>query len=125
MNQLTKTAERTPTETRAAVAWATPRANIHEGKEAYMLELEMPGVPKEGLEITIENNELTIIGRRSDPEPAGELVYRETRPLNFRRVFDLDPSIDTTKISAKIDKGVVTLTLPKAERVKPRKITVS
>ncbi len=90
-----------------------------------MLELEMPGVPKEGLEITIENNELTIIGRRSDPEPAGELVYRETRPLNFRRVFDLDPSIDTTKISAKIDKGVVTLTLPKAERVKPRKITVS
>ena len=125
MNQLTQTAERTPTETRTPAAWATPRANIHEGKDSFLLELEMPGVPKEGLEITIENNELTIIGRRKDPEPTGELVYRETRPLNYRRAFDLDPAIETSKISAKIDKGVVTLTLPKAERVKPRKITVS
>jgi HSP20 family protein len=44
---------------------------------------------------------------------------------NFRRVFELDPSIDTNKISAKMDPGILTLTLPKAEHVKPRKITVS
>jgi len=52
------------------------------------------------------------------------LIHRESRTDNFRRSFELDPSIDTAKISAKIDQGVVTLTLPKAEQVKPRKITV-
>jgi len=55
----------------------------------------------------------------------GTLIHRESRPENFRRMFELDPSIDGDKISAKIDQGLVTLTLSKAEHVKPRKITVS
>jgi HSP20 family protein len=84
----------------------------------------MPGVNKEGLEIAVENNELTILGRRSLPAVDGTLIHRESRLENFRRTFELDPSIDTGKISAKIDQGVVTLTLPKAEQVKPRKIKV-
>jgi HSP20 family protein len=85
----------------------------------------MPGVKKDGLEISVENNELTIIGRRSLPAVEGTLIHRESRPGNLRRVFELDPSIDAPKISAKIVQGLVTLTLPKAEHVKPRKITVS
>lgn len=47
-----------------------------------------------------------------------------SRPADFRRVFELNPAIVTAKITAKLDQGVLTLTLPKAERVKPRKITV-
>jgi HSP20 family protein len=47
------------------------------------------------------------------------------RPENYQRTFELDPSIDAGKISAKIDQGLVTLTLPKAEHVKPRRIAVS
>ncbi len=90
-----------------------------------MLEIEMPGVKKDGLDISVENNELTIVGRRSLPTVEGTLVHRESRPENFRRVFELDPSIDGDKISAKIDQGLVRLTLPTAEHVKPRKITVS
>jgi HSP20 family protein len=58
------------------------------------------------------------------PEIDGTLVHRESRTENFRRAFELDPSIDTAKISAHIDQGMLTLTLPKAEKVKPRKITV-
>jgi HSP20 family protein len=85
----------------------------------------MPGVNKEGLEISVENNELTIVGRRSLPSVEGTLVHRESRPNNFRRAFEIDPSIDTGKISAKIEQGVVTLVLPKAEQVKPRKIEVA
>jgi HSP20 family protein len=85
----------------------------------------MPGVSKDGLELTVENGELVIIGRRTAAQPAGQLVYRESRRLDYRRAFELDPSIDTTKISAKLDQGVLTLHLPKAEAVKPRKITVS
>jgi HSP20 family protein len=53
------------------------------------------------------------------------LLHHESRLENFRRTFELDPSIDADKISAKIDQGLMTLTLPKAEHVKPRKITVS
>ncbi len=80
---------------------------------------------KEGLEASVENNELTIIGRHSLPRVEGALLHHESRPEHFRRAFELDPSIDADKISAKVDQGLVTLTLPKAEHVKPRRIAVS
>ena len=108
-----------------AQQFITPPASLTEIADGYMLEIEMPGVKKDGLDISVENNELTIVGRRSLPALEGMLIHRESRPENFRRVFELDPSIDGDKISAKIDQGLVTLTMPKAEHVKPRKITVS
>lgn len=102
-----------------------PAASVLEDADGYTLQVEMPGVNKGGLEISVENNELTILGRRSLPTVEGTLIHRESRVENFRRAFELDPSIDTDKISAKVDNGVVALTLPKAEQVKPRKIAVS
>jgi HSP20 family protein len=108
-----------------AEQFVTPPSSVTEIADGYTLEIEMPGVIKDGLEISVENNELTIIGRRSLPTVEGTLIHRESRPESFRRVFEIDPSIDADKISAKIDQGLVTLTLPKADHVKPRKITVS
>jgi HSP20 family protein len=105
--------------------FVAPVSSVIEDGDGYMLQVEMPGVNKEGLEISAGNNELTILGRRSLPTMDGTLIHRESRPENFRRTFELDPSIDPGKISAKIEQGVVTLTLPKAEQVKPRKITVN
>ena len=105
--------------------FVAPAASVTENSDGYTLMVEMPGVSKEGLEISIENNELTITGRRSLPSVEGTPLHRESRSENYRRAFELDPSIDTGKISAKIEQGVVTLGLPKAERVKPRKIAVS
>jgi HSP20 family protein len=102
-----------------------PPASVTDSAEGYTLEIEMPGVKKDGLDISIENNELTIIGRRSLPATEGTLIHHESRPENFRRTFELDPSIDANKIGARIEQGLVTLTLPKAEHVKPRKIAVS
>src|ERR1700736_3952420 len=102
-----------------------PVSSLLEDGDVYLLKVEMPGVNKEGLEISVENNELTILGRRSLPAIEGTLIHRESRPENFRRAFELDPSIDTAKVSARIEQGILTLTLPKAEQVKPRKITVS
>ena len=101
-----------------------PAASVTESGDGYTLEVEMPGVNKEGLEISVENNELTITGWRSLPSIDGTILHRESRSENFRRSFEIDPSIDTGKISAKIEQGIVTLTLPKAEHVKPRKISV-
>lgn len=105
--------------------FVAPAASVLEDADGYTLQVEMPGVNKEGLEISVENNELTILGRRFLPTVEGTLIHRESRVENFRRAFELDPSIDTDKISAKVDNGVVALTLPKAEQVKPRKIAVS
>jgi HSP20 family protein len=123
MNTLTREnrdADRTRTE-----QFIAPPASVIEAGDGYILELEMPGVTKDGLDISIENNELAIVGRRSLPAVEGTPVHHESRPENFRRAFELDPSIDADKISAKIEQGLVTLSLPKAEHVKPRKITVS
>ena len=106
------------------VNYLTPPANIREDKDGYVLEAEMPGVAKDGLELTVENGELVIVGRRTAVQPGGKVVYRESRGFDYRRTFELDPSIDTTKISAKLDQGVLTLHLPKTDAVKPRKIAV-
>jgi len=112
-------------EVAARKEFVTPEVNIFETGEGYVLEAEMPGVNKEGLEITLEGNEITIVGHRAPELMPGEPLFRESQPRDFRRVFELDPVIDTGRISAHVEQGVLTLTLPKSERVKPRKITVA
>ena len=113
------------TDGRQTEQFVAPVASVREDGEGYLLQVEMPGVNKEGLDISTEGNELTITGRRSLPTIEGAIVHRESRRENFRRTFEIDPSIDVNKINAKIEQGLLTLTLPKAEHVKPRKITVS
>jgi len=129
MNALAQTEEQAvrPQPITAEREYVSPEVNIFETKDGYVLEAEMPGVNKEGLNISLEGNVLTITGRRADAPVGGDydLLFRESRPVDFRRVFELDPAIETGKISAKMNQGVLSLTLPKAERVKPRKITVS
>jgi len=126
MNTLTKTDNRAANDTVSEERrYLSPRVNIFESREGYLLEAEMPGVSKDGLELLLEGNELTIVGRRQAEVPSANLVYRESSPRDFRRSFVLDPSIDTAKTSATIEQGVLTVRLPKAERVKPRKIVVS
>jgi len=105
--------------------YVTPNVDITESKDGYLLEAEMPGVNKEGLELLMEGNELTIVGHRQTDAIDGQLLYRESSPTDYRRVFVLDPTIDTGNISAQIEQGILKLTLPKAERVKPRRIKVA
>ena len=73
---------------------------MSENGDSYMLELEMPGVSKDGLEISIENNELSIVGRRSNPSIQGTLLHRESRPHNYRRTFEIDPTSTLDPYSA-------------------------
>jgi HSP20 family protein len=107
-----------------APEFVSPEVNIFETKDGYVLQAEMPGVNKEGLEITLEGNELTIVGRRELTPLSGETLFSESHTADFRRVFELDPAIDTAKVTAQMDQGILKLTLPKSERVKPRKIAV-
>jgi HSP20 family protein len=109
----------------APVTYLTPRVDLVETKDAYRLEAEMPGVNKEGLEVLLDNNDLTILGRRGASAIEANYLYRESKPADYRRVFELDPAIDSAKIDAKIEQGVLTLVLPKSEHVKPRKVVVT
>jgi HSP20 family protein len=105
--------------------YVSPEVNIFESGDGYVLEVEMPGVSKDGLEITVEGNEITITGRRNAETVSGDVLFRERSTSNYRRVFELDPAIDYGRIAAKMEAGVLTLTLPKSERAKPRTIAVS
>jgi len=109
----------------AAETFLLPATNVVETREAYVIEAEMPGVNREGLEITLEANTLTLTGRRDLAPPKATALYVESKPAHFRRVFEVEPVIDASKITAHLEQGLLKVHLPKAERVKPRKITVS
>jgi len=109
---------------REAKEYVLPEVDIFETKDGYVLEAEMPGVNKEGLEVTLEGTEMTIVGHRQNNGSPGAPLFQERTAADYRRVFELDPAIDTAKITAKVEQGVLSLTLPKSERVKPRKIKV-
>ncbi len=104
--------------------FATPLVDIESTEDGYVLYAEMPGVSKDGIEVTVENGDLLIVGHRRPLEVSGEPLYRESRLYDFRRVYELDPSIDTSRISARIENGLLIVNLPKAEKVKPRRIEV-
>jgi HSP20 family protein len=110
--------------TEAERTYVVPDVNIFETEAGYLLEADMPGVNRDGLEVTIEHHTVTLVGHRSDDLPNLTVLYRETKPASFRRVFEVDPSIDTTGIRAQVTQGVLTLELPKVEAVKPRRIAV-
>jgi len=103
-----------------------PATDIYETSENYSLTMEMPGVSKENLEITLENNELEISGKVNVEENSGkELKYSEYRLGNYYRKFKVGSDIDMDSVKAELDNGILTVTLNKSERVKPKKIEIS
>ena len=126
MKTFTKPENQSPSNGNAnRASYLTPLANISETQDGYVLQAEMPGVSRDGLEVTVENGDLTIVGRRRGYESPGVLLHGESRVADFRRTFEIDPSINSAGITAKLEQGILTLLLPKAEAVKPRKISVT
>jgi len=126
VNNLEQAAPAQPVAVECEREYIRPAVNIYETPEGYTLEAEMPGVNKDGVSVQLEENLLTVEGRRSAPAlPETELFYRESSAGDFRRVFEVDPAIEAAKIGARMEQGILTLTLPKAEAAKPRKIAVA
>lgn len=100
-----------------------PRFDIWEGADELLLYGDLPGVTPGDLDIRFENHELTIRGKVA-PRYEGELLYGEYEIGDFHRSFTVGESIDAEKISAEMHNGVLTVHLPKSEKVKPRKIEV-
>ncbi len=101
-----------------------PSADIYETENEFVIKADMPGVNKEGLEITLEKDNLEISGRVRESANQDSLKYAEYRLHNYRRSFVVGDGINREGISASLENGVLALTLPKSERVKPRKIEI-
>jgi len=103
-----------------------PRYQVEEANEGYTLTVFLPGVAKDGLEITDENGELRVTGKPSARLPEGVTpLHRESVDATFELVLAHDAIVDAEKTQAELKDGVLRLTLAKAEAAKPRKITVS
>lgn len=117
--EITQTTQTRPIE------YITPVVDIHQDGDGYIVEVELPGVSKNGVELTFEDGKLIILGHREHKTHSGRVLHQEINPADYRRVFDLDPSIDPSTIQASLDQGLLKIRLQKAEAHKPRKITVN
>jgi HSP20 family protein len=105
----------------------TPAMDVKERDDAYVIKTEMPGVNKDDVSITLENGVLTISGetKSEKEEKEGERILRQERRYGkFVRSLRLGTQIDEKGVKASYKDGVLELILPKAEEVKPKKITV-
>jgi HSP20 family protein len=101
-----------------------PACDITEDEGAIRLQLELPGVKPEDVRLSIEDNVLTVRGeKRQQAEERNERVHRYERSYgSFERTFTLPSSVDTGSIDANMDNGILTVSIPKSERAKPREI---
>jgi HSP20 family protein len=103
--------------------------DVREDADHFYVEAELPGFRKDDVDITLENQQLTIAAVRKEEQEQkndkGELLLHERRYNRFLRSFTLPPTVDDQTVNAKLNDGVLVITLNKREETKPRKITVS
>jgi HSP20 family protein len=106
--------------------WVPP-VDIQETEEGYRLQAELPGLTKEDIQITLENNVLRLTGERKfEREARKESFHRIERTYgSFSRAFALPNQVNAEGVQASFENGILTLMVPKAEQAKPRKIAIS
>jgi HSP20 family molecular chaperone IbpA len=102
-----------------------PAVDVYEDERGITLRADMPGVPRDQLELKIEGESLLIEGTVRPNTPEGlEAVYAEVRVPRYRRTFTLSRELDTQQIDASLKDGVLTLRIPKQAHAQPRRIQV-
>jgi HSP20 family protein len=115
-----------PVTTRDEEAVWTPRVDVHETDNEVLLDVELPGIEKNDVKVEVKDGVLTISGERKLERKGKEDGYRsvERRYGRYERSFGLGETVNAEKITASYKNGVMTITLPKVEKAKPREITV-
>lgn len=102
-----------------------PAVDIFESEGEVTVVAEMPGVTAEGIDVTLEDDVLTIRGRKDEAElPGGRILLQEYETGNYQRRFTVAETIDQEKIKATVNNGMLRVVLPKTEPAKPKKIEV-
>ena len=108
------------------VADGTPRTNLYDLGDTLEIKAEVPGIKKEDLSIKIQGNYLEVSGTRKPDAPEGYKAHRVERETpTFTRSFTLPSDVDSEKVNASLENGILTLSLPKAEAAKPKQVTIS
>ncbi|CAJ3014051.1 HSP20 family protein [Burkholderia pseudomallei] len=127
-NEPAGTAVATPTDTEAAAAQArtAPAVDVFENRHGITLYADLPGVPREKLDVRVQDGNLTIEAEAVVPTPAGlRLRHAKIRHPRYTRSFALSPDFDVSRIDAQLRDGVLKLTIPRRDEAKPRRIEVS
>ncbi|HEX8279785.1 MAG TPA: Hsp20/alpha crystallin family protein [Chthoniobacterales bacterium] len=104
----------------------TPALDVYQTNDDVVAVVELPGMRKEDIEISLHDGMLTIGGERKDETPEGDKASRSERFVGkFRRSISLPTRVDVNKVNATYKDGILTVTLPKAEEVKPKQIQVN
>ena len=112
-------------ESTQAARYFVPFADIHETEEALVISMEMPGVPRDDVEVMLEKDVLKVSGQVDFSGYEGlEPIYTEYSVGHFSRSFSLASTIDQSGISATVESGVLLLKLPKAREAQPRRVAV-
>ena len=107
-------------------SWRRPRYDVAENDEGFNVRVSLPGVGRDGVDIAYEDETLRITGTRGKVAAAGwRPLHRELPDSDYRLHLRLNVDVDAEKVLARIEDGILELSLPKAEAVKPRKIKVS
>ena len=101
-----------------------PRVDIVETDDAFLMFADMPGVKADNISLHFKDGQLILHGRCAPRSAGNRPLHREYGVGDFYRSFTLSDSVDTSRIDARIENGVLALALPKAERAKPRRIAV-
>jgi HSP20 family molecular chaperone IbpA len=110
----------------ATPATLRPSHQLTESEDAFALTIQLPGVALDGLDVTVEQDVLRVVGRRAWTPPAGwSALHRETSDAPFSLAVALGQAVAADRIAAELRDGVLRLSLPKAEAVRPRRITVA
>ncbi|AJE97283.1 Hsp20/alpha crystallin family protein [Pandoraea apista] len=113
-------------ETAKPLTRIAPAVDVFEDSRGITLYADLPGVPREKLEVRVQDGSLNIEAEAIVPTPAElRLLHGEVRHPHFRRAFTLSPDFDVTRIDAQLRDGVLKLTIPRREEAKPRRIQVS
>lgn len=103
-----------------------PAVNVWEQQDALKVEMELPGIKSDQLDISVAGGELSVRVNRPDVDQEGVTYHRRERPVGtFSRIVRLPIEVNADRVEADLRDGVLTITLPKAESAKPRKINVT
>jgi HSP20 family protein len=108
----------------ARTVTVTPRVDVLETEDEFLVLADMPGVKSEDVDVRFEKGELTLHGRRAASHADKEAPLREYEATNYFRTFAVTDTVAADQITAELKGGVLTVRLPKVEAVKPRKIAV-
>ncbi len=109
-------------------AWSTarlPKTNVAETEDAYLFTIEMPGLKKENVEVNFEGDTLIVKGESSEKKEEKGVIRREYHSTRFERTFGIGPGVDREKVMAKMEDGILTVTLPKSQERIGRKIEIA